>query len=90
MPSQRNDVKMSSRTRDAVRAGSGQFELRGQRTLAEVLAQQVEAALSPLLPHLTSRQAELVRSTLQASIEIDPVSVRLVANAERATGRSDR
>ena len=57
---------------------------------SEFLAQQVEAAILPLLPYLTARQAELVRSTVQASIEGDPVSRRLLANAVQSSDRSTR
>ena len=61
-----------------------------EEPLSEFLVQQVEMALSPLLPHLTARQIELVRSTLHASIDFDPVSRRLVANAVRTADRSSR
>jgi len=76
MSSQPDDVK-------PLRLGPG-GEVRG-----ECLAQHAEAALSPLLQHLTPRQAELVRSTVQASIDFDPVSRQLVGNAERVSGRSE-
>ena len=77
MPNQPDDV-------ERLRVGPG-GEVRG-----ECLAQHVDVALSPLLQHLTPTQAELVRSTVQASIDFDPVSRQLVENAKRVSDRSNR
>jgi hypothetical protein len=50
----------------------------------------VDAALAPLLRYLNGWQAQLVRSIVEASIEADPVSRRLLANALRTRLRSYR
>jgi predicted anti-sigma-YlaC factor YlaD len=48
----------------------------------------VDAAVAPLARYLNGWQTRLVRSIVQASIEADPVSRRLLANAIRTRVRS--
>jgi len=50
----------------------------------------VDAAVAPLKRYLNGWQTQLVRSIVQANIEADPVSRRLVANAIRTRFRSHR
>ena len=54
------------------------------------IASCVDAALAPLKRYLNGWQTQLVRSIVQANIEADPVSRRLVANAIRMRFRSHR
>lgn len=54
----------------------------------EYITSCVDAALAPLKRYLSSWQTRLVRSIVQANIEADPVSRRLLANAVRARFRS--
>lgn len=54
----------------------------------EYITSCVDAALAPLQRYLNGWQTQLVRSIVQANIEADPVSRRLVANAIRARFRS--
>lgn len=69
---------------------------RGRRAEPEGLSpddyieSRVDAAVAPLARYLTRWQTRLVRSIVQASIEADPVSRRLVANAIRTRFRARR
>ena len=63
---------------------------RDEISRAQYMASCVEAALAPLSPYLKTWEVQLVRSIVQASIEADPVSRRLLANALRVRLQSYR
>ena len=52
------------------------------------ITQFVDAAIAPLGRYLNGWQAKLVRSIVEATIEVDPVSRRLLANVLRSRLRA--
>jgi hypothetical protein len=58
------------------------------RARQKYIASCVDAAIAPLRRYLNVGQARLVRSIVEASIQADPVSRRLLANALRLHLRS--
>jgi hypothetical protein len=80
-------------TRDAMTSESTFFRWRtptDRLSRDSYVTSCVDAALAPLRRYLNGWQAQLVRSIVEASIEVDPVSRRLLANALRTGLRSYR
>jgi len=71
-------------------------DIRWRRALDELFSRQdyiklcVDAAVAPLRRYLNSSQTGLVRTIVEANIQVDPVSRRLLANALSMHFRSHR
>ena len=82
MPNRRHLQRRRSPHQTATKQDLGpSAEHDGELFRDEYLNQQIEAALLSVSRHLSAKDTDLVRAVLHSSIEDDPVSRQLVANA---------